>query len=66
MNGIIRAGIIIWLGIAGIILGITILVIKLIIDYAAKRIGKEVARNFNYDYLAKMIAYESKQKDNEE
>lgn len=46
--------ILLWLlGIVG-----TIFIIKLGIDYAAKRIGEEVAKKFNYKYIAEYIAYE--------
>ena len=53
------AGIILAIGIVKLSIAITILIIKAIIDYTAKRIGKEVSKNFDYDYLAKMIAYEA-------
>lgn len=54
----------IFMAIAVYLIGLltTCLIIKLFIDYAARRIGKEVAEKFNYDYLAKMIAYEMKSK----
>lgn len=48
------------LALAGIIICIKIAVIIAIIKYIAKEIGKAVSNNFDYDYMAKMVAYEMK------
>lgn len=57
----IFTGIIIpWLAVIGIILAIHIAIIIAVIKYIAKEIGREVSGNFDYDYMAKMVAYEMK------
>lgn len=48
------------LALAGIVITIKIGVIIFVIKYIAKEIGKQVANKFDYDYMAKMVAYEMK------
>lgn len=59
-SGTIMGTILAALALAGIVITIKIGVIIFVIKYIAKEIGKEVANKFDYDYMAKMVAYEMK------
>lgn len=55
-GGAIVAG----LAILAIAITINIGIFIFIVKYIAKEIGREVSSNFDYDYMAKMVAYEMK------